>query len=145
MKGLGKDVSFQYRSQLLPSVQNHWKRWRSLPGVTKEEIGIVRNASEGNSIMVQGFDLKPGEEIILWDQNHPSNSIAWEQKAKRSGFVVKKIAMPASPKSTSELVDAFAKAITPKTRMISFSHISNTSGMALPAKEICQLQKAKRS
>ncbi len=143
MKGLGKDVSFQYRSQFAAKRAKSLEKTAQFMGVTKEEIGIVRNASEGNSIMVQGFDLKPGEEIILWDQNHPSNSIAWEQKAKRSGFIVKKIPMPASPKSADELVAAFAKAITPKTRMISFSHISNTSGMTLPAKEICKLAKSK--
>jgi isopenicillin-N epimerase len=144
MKGLGKDVSFQYRSQFAAKRAKSLEKMAQFIGVTKEELGIVRNASEGNSIVVQGFDLKPGEEIILWDQNHPSNGIAWEQKAKRSGFIVKKVSMPAAPKSITELVDVFAKAITPKTRMISFSHISNTSGMALPAKEICQLAGSKK-
>ncbi len=143
MKGLEQDVSFQYRSQFGA------KRAKSIEGlakfisVSKEELGIVRNTSEGNSILVQGMDLKPGDEVILWDQNHPSNNIAWEQRAKRAGFTVKKVNVPANPTSIDELVTPFAKAITPKTRLISFSHISNTSGLALPAKQLCQLAKSK--
>ena len=48
------------------------------------------------------------------------------------------------PQSPEELVDSFAKAISPKTRLIAFSHISNLSGIALPAKEICKMAREKK-
>ena len=87
--------------------------------------------------------MKAGDEIILWDQNHPSNGAAWEQRAKRYGFTVKKISVPADPKSVQDLVKPFRDAITPQTKLIGFSHISNTSGIALPAKLICELASGK--
>lgn len=144
MKDLGKDVSFQFRRHFAEKRAISLDKLSQFIGVAKEEIGIVRNATEGNSIIVNGLGFKPGDEIITWEQNHPSNGIAWEQRAKREGFIVKKIAVPAVPKSPDELLAPFAKAITSKTRLITFSHISNTSGIALPAKEICQLAKSKR-
>jgi isopenicillin-N epimerase len=76
-------------------------------------------------------------------QNHPTNGIAWEQRARRYGFTVKKISVPASPHSIQELIEPFAKAITAHTKLIAFSHISNTSGIALPAKAICELARKK--
>jgi len=143
IRGLGKDVSFQYRAQYGESRKKAIESLAAYVGVVTDEVGITRNTSESNNLIVNGLDLKPGDEVILWDQNHPSNSYSWEQRAKRFGFSVKKISVPASPQSPAELVAPFAQAITPKTKVIAFSHISNTSGIALPAKEICQLAKAK--
>ncbi len=143
LQHLGQDVSFQYRHQFADKRGMAIEKMSQFVGVGKEEIGIVRNTTEGNSIIVNGLDLKAGDEIILWDQNHASNNIAWEQRARRYGFTIKKITVPASPQSVEELLTPFTKAITPKTRLISFSHVSNTSGIALPAKEICRYARTK--
>ena len=143
LQHLGQDVSFQYRHQFADKRALSIRKLAEFIGASKEEIGIVRNTTEGNSIIVNGLDLKVGDEIILWDQNHASNNIAWEQRAKRYGFMVKKITVPASPQSVEDLFIPFKNAITPKTRLISFSHVSNTTGIALPAKEICQLARTK--
>jgi isopenicillin-N epimerase len=144
LRDLEKDVSFQFRKRFAEKRAVAIEKLRLFMGVGKDEIGIVRNATEGNTIVVNGLDFKPGDEIILWDQNHPSNGIAWEHRARRDGFVVKRITVPAAPKSPGELLAAFEKAITPKTRVISFSHISNLSGIALPAKEICEMARTKK-
>lgn len=140
---LGSNVSFQYRSVFTSQRAKALTQLAQFVGVSKEEIGITRNTSESNCILVNGLDFKPGDEIIIWDQNHPSNGIAWEKRAKRSGLIVKKVILPATPTSTDELVALFAKAITSKTKLITFSHVSNLSGIALPAKDICSLAKSK--
>ena len=142
--GLGKDVSFQYRTQFVEKRKKSIEAIAHYVGVGSDEIGITRNTSESNNIIVNGLDLKPGDEVVLWDQNHPSNGTAWEQRAKRFGFTVKKISVPPNPSSLDDLVKPFMDAITPQTRLIGFSHISNTSGIALPAKLICQMA-AKRN
>ena len=143
LKSLEKDVSFQNRSKFEEKRKVAISMLAKYLGVAPDEIGITRNTTEGNNIIVNGLDLKPGDEIIIWEQNHPTNGLAWEQRAKRYGFTVKKVAVPASPKSTAELIAPFAIAITSKTKLIAFSHISNSSGIALPAAAICQLAQAK--
>ena len=141
---LGKDVSFQFRDKFDQTRVVSILQLASYFGVTKEEIGITRNTSESNNIIVNGFDFKAGDEVIVWDQSHPSNNIAWEQRAKRFGFTVKKVSVPANPKSIAELIQPFEQAITSRTRLIGFSHVSNLSGIALPAKELCAMARSKK-
>ncbi len=140
---LNSNVSFQYRSVFAGERAKALTQLANFVGASKEEIGITRNTSESNGILVNGLHFKAGDEIIIWDQNHPSNGIAWEKRAQRSGLIVKKVTVSASPKTNEELIAPFAKAITNKTKLIAFSHVSNLSGIALPAKEICALAKSK--
>src|SRR5438105_3047495 len=57
--------------------------------VTPEEIVIARNTSEANNLVSNGLDLKAGDEVLLFADNHPSNLGAWQTKAKRFGYSVK--------------------------------------------------------
>ncbi|MVM33446.1 aminotransferase class V-fold PLP-dependent enzyme [Spirosoma sp. HMF4905] len=136
---LEKDVSFQNRSQFEARRQLALEKLAQFIGVSSAEVGITRNTTESNNMLVNGLDFKAGDEIIIWDQNHPTNGLAWEQKAKRQGFTVKKVSIPAGFTTTQDLIAPFQQAITPKTRLITFSHISNSTGLMLPAKELCQL------
>ena len=106
-------------------------------GVTPDEIAIVRNTSEANNIVVQGIELRAGDDILLWDQNHPSNGVSWDVRAQRSGCVVRRMSVPVDSRSIDEVVDAFTSAIGNRTRVVSFTHISNITGFRLPAREIC--------
>ena len=143
MKELEMNVSFQFRSRFAEKRKKALEMMAAFIGVSKDEIGIVRNTTEANTLIVNGLDFERGDEVIIWDQNHPSNAIAWEQRAKRNGIIVKKVTLPPSPKSIDELMAPFFNAVTSKTKLISFSHISNISGMALPAKEICKTARDK--
>jgi len=143
LQKLEKDVSFQNRAMFTDERKEALEALAKFVGATVDEVGITRNTTESNNILVHGIDLKKGDEVVLWEQNHPSNNMAWEQQASRLGFVVKKIALPANPSSAQDLVAPFRAAISPKTKLISFSHVSNTSGLALPAKALCALAREK--
>jgi len=104
-----------------------------------DEIAVIRNASEGNNIVVAGLPLTAGDEVVITDQNHPSNGLAWEAQAARRGFTVTRVALPANPSSGGELAAAVTGAITGRTRVLAFSDVSNSSGMRLPVAELCRL------
>ena len=106
-------------------------------GVSADEIAIVRNTSEANGTIVQGVPLKAGDEVVLWDQNHPSNLVAWEVQAKRVGATVRRFSVPTDTGSIDEVVDLFVDAVGDNTAVISFTHISNVTGFRTPAAEIC--------
>ena len=142
-RDLEKDVSFQNREKFNQVRQHALEMLADYLGVEKSEIGITRNTSESNNIIVNGLDLSKRDEVIIWDQNHPTNGIAWEQRAKREGFKVRKIQVPENPDSQQALIKPFEEAITNRTRLVAFSHISNVSGIALPAKKICAFAKSK--
>jgi selenocysteine lyase/cysteine desulfurase len=112
-------------------------RVAALLGTSADELAIVRNTSEANNTIVQGVPLQAGDEIVLWDQNHPSNSVAWDVQASRLGATVRRFPVPTNASSIDEVVDLFVAAVGEKTRVVSFTHISNITGFKIPAAEVC--------
>jgi isopenicillin-N epimerase len=107
--------------------------------VTPEEVVITRNTSEANNIVSSGLDLTAGDEVVIFGDNHPSLHVAWRDKAARFGFAVR-IVDQVNPHPGGEYyLDAFRKQLTSRTRAVAFSHLSNTVGDLLPAKELCSL------
>jgi selenocysteine lyase/cysteine desulfurase len=112
-------------------------------GSTRDELALVRNATEGNSYVANGLDMKPGDEVLMTDQEHPGGEQPWNLRAKRYGIVVKKITLPKPVPDAATVLNLFRDAITPRTRVIFFSHITTVTGVVLPAKEICALARSK--
>lgn len=112
-------------------------------GATKDEIAIVRNATEANAIMANGLELKPGDEVLMSDQEHGSGISPWAMRAKRYGIVVKNFKLPLPPKNPAEVLNLINDAITPRTRVIFVSHLTTVTGVILPVKEICALARSK--
>jgi isopenicillin-N epimerase len=112
-------------------------------GCKREEIALSRNATEANSYIANGLDMKPGDEVLMTDQEHPGGEHPWNLKAKRYGIVVKKITLPRPVKDAAQVLNLFNDAITPRTRILFFSHITTFSGVVLPAKELSALARTK--
>src|SRR5688572_28592396 len=94
-------------------------------GCDSEEMAVTRNASESNLTMTFGLDLKRGDEVIVTTQNYPRMITAWEQRARRDGIVLKRIEFTVPPRSDDYVVERFREAITPRTRVIEITHITN--------------------
>jgi len=112
-------------------------------GCDIEEMAITRNASEALETLIFGIDLKPGDEVIVSNQNYGRMINAWKQRVRREGIVLKEISFPVPATSAQVIVDAFAAAITPRTRVIEVTHITNLTGQILPVKEIVAMARAK--
>ena len=106
---------------------------------TPEEIVITRNTSEGNNLVSSGVDLKAGDEVLVFADNHPSLLNAWHQKAKRYGFTVRSVAQVNPHPGADYYIDAFAKQMTARTKVVAFTHVTSTVGDLFPAKELCRL------
>jgi isopenicillin-N epimerase len=124
-----------------------WNEFRdplaSFVGCTRDEIALLRNATEANSYIANGVDMKAGDEVLMTDQEHPGGIHPWDLKAKRYGIVVKKITLPRPVKDAAQVLNLVNDAITPRTRVLFFSHITTFSGVVLPAKDLCALAKTK--
>ncbi len=104
-----------------------------------EEIVITRNTSEGNNIVSSGLDLKPGDEVLLFADNHPSVNRAFQEKAKRFGFTTRLVELVESHPGPEHYVDLFRKAIGPDTKLLAITHVTAAVGDLFPAKEICRM------
>src|SRR5689334_4112172 len=105
-------------------------------GCDVEEMAITRNASEANEIMIFGLDLKAGDEVIVTNQNYPRMLTSWRQRARRDGIVVKEVSFKVPPPSQQYLVDQFKAAITPRTKVIEVTHITNLTGQIMPVRQL---------
>ena len=112
-------------------------------GCKRDEIALLRNATEANSYIANGLDMKPGDEVLMTDQEHPGGESPWEVKAKRYGVVIKKVTLPKPVQNAAQVLNLFNDAITPRTRVMFFSHISTITGVVLPAKELCALARSR--
>jgi selenocysteine lyase/cysteine desulfurase len=142
-RDMDNDCSFQNRAKFAGLLEESRGRIAAQLGVSPDEIALVRNTSEANNLINNGLPLKAGDEVLLWDQNHPTNNVAWDVRAARYGITVKRASTPASPRTSSELLDAFERALTPRTRVLSITHVSNLSGIRLPAKQLCEMGRAR--
>lgn len=133
------DVSFQNRAKFNALLEESRRKLAAFMGASEDEIAIVRNTSEANNFIVNGLNLKAGDEVIVFDQNHPTNNVAWDVRAARAGYAVKRVGVPQIPNDAEEILKTFRAAITPKTRVLAFTDVSNTTGVRMPSKELCRM------
>ncbi len=134
---LERSLSTASRKRIEAMKEEARVRIAALLGTSADEVAIVRNTSEANNVIVQGLPLEGGDEVVVWDQNHPSNGLAWDVRALRMGATVRRFSVPARPGSIDEVVDAFLGSLSRRSRVLSFTHISNVTGLKAPAGEIC--------
>jgi isopenicillin-N epimerase len=133
---IDNDCSFNNRNKFKKLLEESRSKAAAGIGADPDEVALVRNTSEANNTINNGMQLGKGDEVVIWEQNHPTNNVAWDVRAARRGFSVKRITLPKQPKNEQELVDAFEAALTSRTRVLSITHVSNLSGIRLPAKAI---------
>ena len=105
-----------------------------------EEIALTQNATMGMNFLAHGLDLAPGDEVVSTDQEHGGGISPWRLLAKRRGIVVKELPLePAFAGGPDAIVRLFEAAMTPRTKVVMFSHITSGLGALLPARELCAL------
>ena len=123
-QSVDRDPSPNNRARLYPEKENTRKALAEFLRVTPDEIIITRNTSESNNLVSNGLDLKAGDEVVVHADNHPSNLTAWNEKAKRFGFTVVTVDQKNPHPGMDYYVDAYARAITARTKIITFTHLS---------------------
>lgn len=113
-------------------------------GASPDEIAITRNTTEGNTILCHGLDLERGDEVLITAYEHASNRETQMRHAKRRGFVVKEVQFAMPPAGPQAILDAFAAAITPRTRVIHVGHPLGGYGCLLPVKALVEMAHARK-
>src|SRR5437899_3567027 len=115
------------------------RRIAETAGCEPEEMAITRNSSESLENAQYGIDLKPGDEVLTTNQDYPRMLTTFAQRERREGIVLKTISFPVPAPSMDDLYQRFERAITPKTKLILFCHITNRTGQIFPVRRICQM------
>ena len=111
----------------------------SLLGCQLDDIILTGSATAGMFLLAQGSSFRPGDRVLTTDHEHPAGRLGWEWVARRYGVEIDTLAIAPGESDPTAIVDLFEAAIRPETRVLSFSHILYTTGVRLPATELCQL------
>ena len=107
-------------------------------GCDPTELAITRNATEALHIAQLGLDLQPGDEVVTTDQDYPRMLWAWDQRVRRDRITLTRIQFPV-PTTGADLVRRFEQAVTPRTKVLHFCHITNVTGQLFPVLDLCRL------
>jgi cysteine desulfurase/selenocysteine lyase len=108
-----------------------------------EEIVFTRNATEAINLVASTFGrdrIQAGDEIVLSIMEHHSNIVPWHFLRERHGAVIKWA--PVDDEGNF-LLDEFEKLLTPRTKLVAITHMSNTLGTVVPVKEVVRLAHAR--
>src|SRR5690242_11226909 len=109
-----------------------------------EEIIFTRNATEAVNLVAYTFGrerIQPGDEIVVSIMEHHSNIVPWHFLRERHGAVIKWAPVD---EEGNFLIDEFEKLLTPRTKMVAITHMSNALGTVVPVKEVVKLAHARR-
>ena len=108
-----------------------------------EEILFTRNSTEAINLVASSYGalaVKEGDEIVLSIMEHHSNIVPWHFLRERKGAVIKWA--PVADDGTF-LLDDFEKLLSPRTRIVAVTHMSNVLGTIVPIKEVVRLAHAR--
>ena len=109
----------------------------------KEEVVFTRNATEAINLVAYTFGrerIKAGDEIVVSIMEHHSNIVPWHFLRERQGAVIKWA--PVDDEGNF-LIEEFEKLLTPRTKLVAITHMSNMLGTLVPAKEVVRIAHAR--
>jgi len=131
-----------YQGMIANNVQTVRLRMAAEFGCDPEEMALTRGASESLQIAQNGIDLKAGDEVITTEQDYPRMLTTWDQRMRREGIKVTRLQFPV-PATQDDLYGRFEKAITPRTKVFHFCHITNLTAQLFPVQRISRLARSK--
>ena len=104
-----------------------------------DEVALTSNTTEGINFVVNGLDLKAGDEVLISNLEHPGGLGPLGLKAKRHGIVLKEVPIGPPHGDTASIVRAFEKAVTLQTKLIVVSHTVFVTGLITPIRELSRM------
>ncbi|MDC0713545.1 cysteine desulfurase [Stigmatella sp. ncwal1] len=108
-----------------------------------QEIVFVRGTTEAINLVAQTFGRKhvgPGDEVLITELEHHANIVPWQMLCEQQGAQLKYVPVDAHGDLVLEGLDAL---LTPRTRILALTHVSNALGTVVPVKELVRRAHAK--
>lgn len=112
---------------------------RFLNAADPAEIIFTRGTTEAINLVAQSWarsQLREGDEILIGEAEHHANIVPWQLLAGQMGVTLRVARVEDSGELT---VESVRRAITPRTRLLAFGHVSNALGSVNPVAEIVAL------
>lgn len=111
-------------------------RLARLASARPDEIALLGNTTEGINLVLRGLPWKPGDEVIVTDQENPAVLLPCANLARRRGVRVRRLVLS---DDTDALLARLGRLFRPKTRLLVLSHVTHVSGLVMPIAAIERL------
>ena len=108
-------------------------------GCGTDELVLTRCTTDGMNQVAQGLRLSAGDRVLTTDQEHPGGRSCWDYLARTAGVGIDVVPIAPEAHDPEAIVAAFARAITPRTRVLSFSHLLSSTGLRMPVRALSLL------
>jgi isopenicillin-N epimerase len=112
-------------------------------GAAPDDIAFVQNATTGVNTVLRSLSFDEGDELLTTTHEYNASRNALDFAARRSGSVVKVVDVPFPVASEDEVVAAVEAAVTPRTRLALFDHVTSLTGMVLPVSRLARMLAAR--
>ncbi|MFE7753570.1 aminotransferase class V-fold PLP-dependent enzyme [Streptomyces sp. NPDC057429] len=114
------------------------ERMAGFLGGDPRRLVFTTNVTGAVNLVASSLDLAAPGEILLTDHEYTPMRWCWERVARRQELALRTFRLPTLPTGPGEIVDAAVAAMSPRTRLLSFSHVVSSTGLVLPARELCE-------
>ena len=112
-------------------------------GADPAYLAVVVNLTFGMNLLARGVrGLSAADEVLTTDQEYGAVNNIWDYSARQHGFTIRRVRIPSPPESPSQIVRLIEEGITPRTRALYVSHVTTTTGLVLPVREICAMARS---
>lgn len=103
-----------------------------------ERLVFTANVTAAINLVASSLTLAAPGEILLSDHEYEAMLWCWERMAQRQGLAVRTFPVPLMAHDPEEVVEAACDRMSPRTRLLFFSHVLSPTGMVLPAQRLCE-------
>jgi isopenicillin-N epimerase len=115
------------------------ERLAAFLGADPRRLVFTQNVTAAVNTVAASLRLAAPGEIVMSDREYGSMQWCWERAARRQGLSVRYFRLPLMPSDPGEVVDAVRQVLSPRTRLLHFSHVLSATGLVLPARDLCEL------
>lgn len=112
-------------------------------GCTTEELILTGCTTDGMNMVAHGIALERGDHVLTTNQEHPGGRSGWEWLVRTRGIVIEDVPIAPDANDPRPIIDAFAQRITPRTKVVMFSHVLTSTGYRMPVRAIADLAHAR--
>ncbi|MBI1771527.1 MAG: aminotransferase class V-fold PLP-dependent enzyme, partial [Burkholderiales bacterium] len=135
------ETSYFLRVRYAPMFVQVMQALKDFCGVDEGELVLTRNLIEGMNILLQGYPLQAGDEVILATHDYDLVIDTLLMLEQRKQIQLRHLQLPFDPASDEEIVAQYEQAITPKTKLILVTHIVHRTGQIMPVGKITAMAK----
>jgi isopenicillin-N epimerase len=112
-------------------------------GADPGELVLTEGARSGLALVAAGLDLAPDDEVLVTLHDHPAAVYPWLALGRRRGIRVVEVREGREDPSPEAIVERFAEAMTPRTRVVCIAHVRHCDGTVMPVRELCSLARSR--